>query len=94
MTRPDEPLAPVRRTRPQPNPTGGGSDYEDAEVARGQAAAVLGAMGRMQLKLDVMAREQRDALGEVVELLQSVERRLAAIEALQPSAEDYPEAEA
>jgi hypothetical protein len=80
MSRPNEPLAPVRRARQQPAATTPASDYDDAEVARGQAAAVLGAMGRMQLKLEVMSREQQDAVARLTELLESVDRRLAALE--------------
>lgn len=76
MTRPDEPLAPARRARQAPAPVAPTSDYDDAEVARGQAAAVLGALGRMQLTLDVMAREHADALARITEVLEDLESRL------------------
>jgi hypothetical protein len=66
------PLAPTRRTRSapaQPAP-----DFDDADVARGQAAAVLGALGRMQLKLDVLAREQSEALARIEAMLLKLDR--------------------
>lgn len=76
---PDEtPLAPARRgrTRADPSPPSA-SDYTDEEVARGQSAAVLGALGRMQLRLDVLAREQAESLARVEALLERVDGRLA-----------------
>jgi len=39
---------------------------EAAEVLQGQAAAVLGALARMQLRLDVLAREQSDLFAQVL----------------------------
>lgn len=84
MTRPDEPgLAPARRGRgdrgaaaspAQPS----GADYDDAEVVRGQAVAVLGALGRLQLKLDVLAREQRDSLERLTAQVAALDARLSA----------------
>jgi hypothetical protein len=73
-------LAPARRPRGADEPTG--PDYDDSDLARGQAAAVLGALGRMQLKLDVLTRGQGDALDGVVAALEDVQSRLARIEQL------------
>lgn len=90
-------LAPARppRKRPGQEPEPVTSDYDDADLARGQAAAVLGALGRMQLRLDVLAREQTDmfakvlsALGEITERLDSLEFEPA--EAADPVQDDEP----
>lgn len=49
--------------------------YDNAEIARGQADAVLGALGRMQLRLDVLAREQSEALARIEALLEAALKR-------------------
>jgi hypothetical protein len=77
MTRPDESLAPNRRSRrATPAAAGPPTDYDEAEVARGTAAAVLGALGRMQLKLEVLAREQSEALARVEARLEALQQQL------------------
>ena len=84
MTRPDESLAPSRRSRrgggvPQPVP----SDYDDAEVARGSATALLGALGRMQIKLDQLTRQHEDAVARLeakVDRLQQTIDELTVVE--------------
>ena len=80
MTRPanDSALAPARRgrTRFSQDDTPVTSQFEDAEVARGQAAAVLGALARMQLRLDVVAREQTDKFAAVMALLAEINNKL------------------
>jgi len=73
-----EPMAPVRRRGAAPTPAP--EAYDDAEVARGQADAVLGALGRMQLRLDVLAREQAEALDKILTTLDRLSARLAALE--------------
>ena len=78
MTRPDESLAPSRRGR-RSQPGANPSDYDDDEVARGTAAAVLGALGRMQLKLDVLARQQQDALVRIEQRLAALDERLTEL---------------
>ncbi|MDP3713018.1 MAG: hypothetical protein Q8R60_11120 [Mycobacteriales bacterium] len=84
MTRPDEGLAPARRGRPAPAsgsaaaPTA--SDYDSTEVARGQTVALLGALGRVQLKLDLLAREQSEVMARLLELAEGIDRRLEALE--------------
>jgi hypothetical protein len=50
--------------------------HENADVARGQAEAVLGFLGRMQLRLDVLSREQSEALARIEERLAALEHRL------------------
>jgi hypothetical protein len=79
-TRPggDVPLAPTRRSRS--TPAAPVAEFDDADVVRGQAAAVLGALGRMQLKLDVLAREQSEALARLEARLESIERAVAQTE--------------
>ena len=82
MTRPDESLAPSRRAR-RNAVTPAASDYDDAEVARGSATALLGALGRMQLKLDVLAREQTEAIARLeakVDKLQQTIDELTVVE--------------
>lgn len=73
-------IAPVRRRGQAPEPS-----FEDAEVARGQSDALLGALGRMQLRLDVLAREQAETLDRVLVSLERVEARLAALERQTPT---------
>lgn len=78
-----QPISPVRRRAAQaavPQP------FDEAEVARGQADAVLGALGRMQLRLDVLAREQADALDRILTTLDRLGDRLDALEAPTPGA--------
>jgi hypothetical protein len=78
MTRPDDSLAPSRRSRrvaPQPVP----SDYDEDEVARGTASAVLGALGRMQLKLDVLALEQAETLARIEDRLIALDERITEL---------------
>jgi hypothetical protein len=70
-------LSPVRRRGAAIAPEG----YADAEVARGQADAVLGALGRMQLRLDMLAREQSESLEAVLQVLEQVLDRLNELEA-------------
>ena len=85
MTSPinDGSLAPARRNRARfspvvpivptaPTPT----EFSGAEIARGQADAVLGALARMQLKLDLLTREHSDSLARVEALLARLEHRL------------------
>ena len=56
-----------------------GVDYDSADLARGQAAAVLGVLGRMQLRLDVLAREQSAAFARIEARLTELERRSPGI---------------
>ena len=67
-----------------------GRGYEDAELARGQAAAVLGALARMQLRVDVLAREQSDMFAKLSELLEAINSKLDA-EVVTPGATLLPE---
>lgn len=91
----DSPLSPVRRRGGGGAPAPVDSSYTDPEIARGQSDAVLGALGRMQLRLDLLAQEQSEALGMITQVLEQVLDRLAALEAPaedlveEPEAEDY-----
>lgn len=73
---PDD-LAPAGRTRGRATESAAlPSEYDDVEVARGQSAAVLGALSRMQLRLDVMSREQTDALSKIDDRLLRLEEQI------------------
>lgn len=82
MTGPHRPeVAPaVTPRRRNPIPTSSPQPYLDAEFARGQGDAVLGALGRMQLRLDVLAREQSETFDRVLTSLENLERRLDGLE--------------
>jgi hypothetical protein len=73
-----ESLSPVRRRGNPSAPTADG--FADSEIARGQSDAVLGALGRMQLKLDLLAQEQSEALATMAMVLEQVVERLNALE--------------
>lgn len=70
-------LSPVRRRGMPAQPA---EAFADAEIARGQSDAVLGALGRMQLRLDLLAQEQSEALATMAMVLEQVVERLAALE--------------
>jgi hypothetical protein len=61
--------------RRAPAASDGEEHYTSAVVGRGQADAVLGALGRMQLRLDVLAREQRESLDQVLAALERLSAR-------------------
>ncbi|MDT7537972.1 MAG: hypothetical protein QOI82_1557 [Actinomycetota bacterium] len=72
-------MKPARRGRDRLRPgaaaaTEPGVEADDADLQRGLAAAVLAAMGRTQLRLDAIARQQTEAHDEI-------RARLAALEA-------------
>jgi BMFP domain-containing protein YqiC len=77
MTTPRQPpsgqIGPTRR-RPA------SESFSDSEVARGQSDAILGALGRMQLRLDLLAREQSEAFEQVLARLERLEARLDEFE--------------
>jgi hypothetical protein len=86
VTRPTQEgtLAPTRRRRAQGVPLGSPeaqqAEFDEAEIARGQSAAVLGALARMQLRLDVLAREQSEVLAKVLEALDEINQKLVFVE--------------
>jgi hypothetical protein len=73
-------LRPGRSAEPEP-------EYDDADVERGRNAALLGALGRMQLRLDVLAREQAEGLRRIEDRLTALEQHLGAL-AVTPPADD------
>ena len=75
-------LSPARRGRH--TPLAEVIDGMDADLARGQASAVLGGLGRLQLRLEVMAREQAEALAQLQQQLAELTRRLDGGPALAP----------
>jgi hypothetical protein len=93
MTQPDEAFTPSRR--PRRGQAQGQDAYSDAEIARGSTDALVGALGRMQLRLNVLAREQADALGRIeakVDALQQTIDELTVLEEpVEPELEPEPE---
>jgi hypothetical protein len=75
-------LTPARATRVRDRRPAGSAEYDDADLQRGLAAAVLGSLGRLQLRLDAMAREQTESLTELRSAIADIDRRLGAIEAV------------
>jgi hypothetical protein len=67
-----QPIAPVRRRGSQP----AAESFDDPEIARGQSDALLGALGRMQLRLDVLAREQGEAFDKILSAIDRLNTRL------------------
>jgi hypothetical protein len=82
-------LAPARTPRTRDRRPAA-PEYDDADVQRGLAAAVLGSLGRIQLRLDALAREQSEAFAELLTSVSDLERRLAVIEAIAQGAEEEP----
>lgn len=76
------PVTPARRerTRPGRRHEQPEVDEELADLERGRTAALLSTLGRMQLRLDLLAREQREALASLQSSVEAIERRLAAAE--------------
>lgn len=92
MTTPRDPdsrqsMAPVRR-RSTPTPPPAAPHFDEAEIARGQADALLGALGRMQIRLDLLSREQADHFDRIASALERLNERL---DALSPAAWDQQE---
>lgn len=82
------PFTPARRARirtphkgspAQSAPDSAGED-DLTDVERGRTLALLAALGRIQLRLDVLAREQRDGLASVEARLEQLEDRITAWE--------------
>ena len=82
MSAPDEQgFTPVpartRRLEPEEAPPPAAPAFDADDLARGQAAAVLGVLGRLQLRIDLLAREQAEALARIEARLASLEARSA-----------------
>ena len=86
MTAPrrDAPLSPVRRRGGSQQGGQPPESFAEAEIARGQTDALLGALGRMQLRLDVIGREQTESLASIVRLIEQVLVRLEHLEQPDP----------
>ena len=67
------------------------ASLEASEVLQGQAAAVLAALARMQLRLDVLAREQSELFAQVLARLDQLEASLGSGSTLAPAAEPAAE---
>ena len=83
MTTPRDPdprqsMAPVRRRSTPAAPTAA-PHFDEAEIARGQADALLGALGRMQIRLDLLSREQADHFDRIATALERLNERLDAL---------------
>ena len=71
-------LAPARRTRGRLSSAFAApalDDVAEADIARGQIDAVFGTLARMQLRLDVLAREQADSFATITALLEQLASR-------------------
>lgn len=97
MTGPREAALPGSR-RPRARLGGAGQvpaapvvDADDLDLLRGQAAAVLAALGRMQLRLDVLAHEQAEQIDRLVASVE--ELRHALLEEHEHEHEPEPEPE-
>ena len=93
MTESDEALRPVwgrdRRSdaappepspepsAPEPPPAAAEAPVDDAELERGRTLAVIAAIGRLQMSLDVLARQQKKHQEAVEDRLARIERALA-----------------
>lgn len=82
MTRPDDALAPSRRNRRGGLPQA--SDYDEAEVARGSATALLGALGRMQLKLDLLARQHEESIARLEAKVDRMQQTIDELTLVEP----------
>ena len=80
---------PARRRRLEA-PAPPAPEYDDHDLARGQAAAVLGVLGRLQLRIDVLAREQEAAFDRIEARLSAIEAGLSAPPAARPSGDAAP----
>jgi hypothetical protein len=76
----EQSLTPARRERARTARETAPADFDDEEVQRGLAGAVLGALGRMQLRLEAIGREQSEAADAILAALQDLERRIGALE--------------
>jgi hypothetical protein len=60
-------------------------EYDDADLERGRTAALLGTLGRMQLQLDVLARDQAEGLRRIEDRLTALEQHLGALAVTRPA---------
>jgi hypothetical protein len=82
-SRGDLPLTPARRNRDRGRSEGTADvrpEYDDADLQRGLAAAVLGTLGRMQLRLEALSHQQMEAFSALQSTLAALDARLAALE--------------
>lgn len=77
--RDENPLAPARRSRARAHDSTS-TGITDADVDRGLAAAVLGALGRLQLRLDVIDRQHAEAFAALRDAVTALDARLDGIE--------------
>lgn len=83
MTESDETLRPAlkrperREEPPAPAPAAPEPEVDDADLERGRTLAVIAAIGRLQMSLDVLARQQKKHHEAVEERLARIERALS-----------------
>ena len=70
---PEPPAQPAEVAKPEPER----SDDEDADLERGRTLAVVAAMGRLQMSIDVLARQQKKHAETVEARLARIERALS-----------------
>ena len=61
---------------PAPPPPAAVPEVDDADLERGRTLAVIAAIGRLQMSLDVLARQQKKHQEAVEERLARIERAL------------------
>ena len=76
------PLRPSRRSAPEP----AAPVDETSDLERGRTVALLAVLGRVQLRLDQLAKNQSDFHAETLAGLARIEARLTALEG-RPAAE-------
>lgn len=73
------PAAPAEPVAPPPAPAEPAAPtLDDAELERGRTLAVVAAIGRLQMSLDVLARQQKKHQENVEARLARIERALSA----------------
>jgi hypothetical protein len=74
MTEADDPVLRPARRRDRADATPDDGDLDAVE--RGRTAALLGALGRMQMTLDVIGKQQQQRLDAIEARLSRIERSL------------------
>ena len=62
------------RLTKQAAPTEVRPQFTEAEVTQGQSDAMLGGLTRLQLRVEVLAREQSDMFAQILDLLVDLKR--------------------
>lgn len=68
-----------RRDRVPTSSTSGEEAFDEADLERGRSVALLGVLGRLQLRVDVLSRQQAEAMQGLQASLATIEQRLASL---------------